>query len=42
MNFYQCAHCGNLILKLKDSGVPFVCCGQPMTLLEPGTTDASL
>lgn len=41
MNFYQCAHCGNLILKLKDSGVPVVCCGKPMTLLEPGATDAS-
>ena len=41
MNFYQCAHCGNLVLKLKDSGVPLVCCGQPMILMEPGTADAS-
>lgn len=42
MKFYQCDHCGNQAVKLLDSGVPMVCCGQPMRELEPGTTDASL
>ncbi|MBQ6808258.1 MAG: desulfoferrodoxin [Firmicutes bacterium] len=40
--FYICEHCGNIIAKVKDSGVPVVCCGQKMTELIPGTTDASL
>ena len=30
MKFYQCAHCGNLAVKLHDSGVSMVCCGHPM------------
>lgn len=42
MKFYQCSHCGNQAVKFLDSGVPLVCCGQPMEELEPGTTDASL
>ena len=25
--FYICNHCGNIIAKVKDSGVPVVCCG---------------
>jgi len=40
--FYICEHCGNIIAKVKDSGVPVVCCGQKMKELIPGTTDASL
>ena len=40
--FYICEHCGNIIVKVKDSGVPVVCCGQKMKELIPGTTDASL
>ena len=40
--FYICAHCGNIIAKVKDSGVPVMCCGQKMTEIIPGTTDASL
>ena len=39
--FYICAHCGNIIAKVKDSGVPVMCCGQKMTEIIPGTTDAS-
>ncbi len=41
MKFYQCDHCGNQAVKLRDSGVPLVCCGQPMRELEAGVTDAS-
>ncbi|MDO5490929.1 MAG: desulfoferrodoxin family protein [Bacillota bacterium] len=40
--FYICKHCGNIIAKLKDSGVPVVCCGEPMAELIPGTTDAAV
>ena len=40
--FYQCSHCGNIIAKVKDSGVPVVCCGETMTEIVPGTVDASL
>ena len=39
--FYICEHCGNIIAKVKDSGVPAICCGQKMTEIIPGTTDAS-
>lgn len=39
--FYLCSVCGNLIIKLNDSGLVPQCCGRDMILLEPGTTDAS-
>ena len=28
--FYICKHCGNIIEKVKDKGVPVVCCGEVM------------
>lgn len=40
--FYICEHCGNIIAKVKDVGVPVMCCGQKMTELIPGTTDAAV
>lgn len=39
--FYICSHCGNIIAKVKDVGVPVMCCGQKMTEIIPGTTEAS-
>ncbi len=39
--YYICKHCGNIVTKLEDSGVPVVCCGAPMTELVPNTTDAA-
>ena len=39
--FYICEHCGNIINKVNDSGVPVVCCGQKMKELVPGTVEAS-
>lgn len=42
MKFYQCEHCGNLAVKLTDSGVPMVCCGAPMTEVIPDTRDAAV
>ncbi len=41
MKFYVCNHCGNLIVKIVDKGVPVVCCGEKMTELIPNTTDAA-
>lgn len=40
--FLVCEHCGNMIAMVKDAGVPVMCCGQKMKVLEPGTTDASV
>lgn len=39
--FYICEHCGNIITKIKDAGVPVVCCGQNMTELIPGVSDGA-
>lgn len=41
LEFYKCAHCGNIAVKPFDSGVPLVCCGEKMALLEPNTVDAA-
>lgn len=40
--FYQCAHCGNIAVKVLDRGVPLFCCGEKMQLLEAGVTDAAV
>ncbi len=42
VKFYQCAHCKQIIAKVKDKGVPVICCGEPMQEIIPGTTDAAL
>ena len=34
-------HCGNVITKLTDKGVPVMCCGEAMTELIPGTSDGA-
>ena len=39
--FYRCRHCGNVIMKVVDSKVPVVCCGEQMQELIPNTVDAS-
>lgn len=39
--FYICEKCGNIVGMINSSGVPMVCCGQKMTKLEPGVTEAS-
>jgi superoxide reductase len=39
---YKCSHCGNVALKLVNSGVPMVCCGEKMSELIPGSTDGAL
>ena len=40
--FYICKHCGNIIAKVKDAGVPVVCCGEKMSEIIPNTTDAAV
>lgn len=42
MKFYICKHCGNIIAFAEDKGVPVVCCGEKMSELVPGTTDAAV
>ena len=41
MIFYECKKCGNLISYLKKGACDAVCCGEPMTEIKPGTTDAA-
>lgn len=42
MKYYFCKHCGKIIVVLNEPGTPTVCCGEIMTRLLPGTTDASI
>jgi len=42
MKFYVCKHCGKIIVMLKETAVPTICCGVPMSELVPGTTDAAV
>ena len=35
MKFYKCAHCGNIIAYIHDSGVRASCCGEVMQVLHP-------
>lgn len=39
LSFYECKTCGNVIIKVVDSGVVPVCCGEEMSLLEENTVD---
>ncbi len=41
MKFYICEKCGQIIETVKESGAPVTCCGQKMTELIAGTTDAA-
>jgi superoxide reductase len=41
MKFYRCAQCGQIVAIVKKTGVPVICCGEPMKELIPGTTDAA-
>ncbi len=42
MKLFRCAHCGNIVEKINDSGVPVICCGEEMKELVANTTDAAL
>lgn len=42
LKFYRCNHCGNIITKIEDSGVPVICCGEPMEEIIAGSTDGAV
>ena len=39
--FFLCTTCGNVVVKVVDSGVDPVCCGQDMKELVPGISDGA-
>ena len=41
VKFYRCAHCGNIVVVIKDGGVTPMCCGEKMELLVAGATDGA-
>lgn len=42
VKFFKCGHCGNIITKITDKGVPVMCCGEAMQEMKAGTTDAAV
>lgn len=42
MRFFRCAHCGQVVAIVKGTGVPVICCGEPMKELIPCTSDAAV
>ena len=42
LKFYRCAHCGQIVAIVKGTGVPIICCGEPMQEIVAGTTDAAV
>ena len=42
VKYYICKHCGNIIEKINDTGVPVICCGEEMAELKAGVTDAAV
>ena len=42
VKYYICKHCGNIVEKVKNKGVPVICCGEPMQKLNAGMTDAAV
>lgn len=42
MEFYRCKHCGQIVAMIKGTGVPIICCGEPMEKLVPCSVDASI
>lgn len=41
MKFYKCNVCGKIIVMVNETAVPTVCCGESMTELKAGVTDAA-
>ncbi|MBE5850364.1 MAG: desulfoferrodoxin [Lachnospiraceae bacterium] len=42
MKFYRCAHCGQIVAIVKETGVPVICCGEAMQEIVPGSVDAAV
>ncbi len=41
VKFYVCKHCGNLVVLMRNGGGKLVCCGEPMQLMEPNSSDGA-
>ena len=41
MKFFKCAHCGNIVAYVQDSGVKVNCCGEEMGERIPQTADSA-
>lgn len=41
LQIYKCGVCGNMVEVVHASYGELVCCGQPMNLMQAGTTDAA-
>lgn len=41
LRFFKCKHCGNVVVKLIDKGVPVICCGEVMEEILANTVEAS-
>ncbi len=39
--YFSCPRCGNIVLMVKDAGVPIRCCGEDMTQMVPGATEGA-
>ena len=42
IKFYKCKHCGQIITIVEPTGVPVICCGEPMEEMVANTEDASI
>ena len=40
--YFICKHCGNIISMVRDAGAAVSCCGEKMSPLIPGTTEAAV
>ena len=41
VQFFICNHCGNIIAKIKDQGVPIKCCGENMQEITAGASEGA-
>ena len=41
LKIFKCMHCGNIVEKVFDRGVPVICCGEPMKEMKAGETDGA-
>ncbi|MBR5645350.1 MAG: desulfoferrodoxin [Treponema sp.] len=42
LKFYKCNICGKIIIMLNEVSTPTICCGEMMSPIVPGTTDAAV
>ena len=42
IRLYRCKHCGNIAIKVIDSGVSMICCGEEMAEIIPSSVDAAV